>query len=201
MLNVRMFMGQSLSRRRRGHRQIASFLFGAVPSSNRGVLAGPTPSAQTASGPEPIDQAALPSLVDTTIKELLIPRRHGSLAYTSSDFSTASGTTQLNITNPPSADTYFRIASSTKTMTAAVIMSWHRKANSVSTMRHPSMSRACQTATPSTPRVYYSLATRWISCFIEEGEGVCFGSAHPRAARDLGILLVRSAFTHKLQAI
>jgi hypothetical protein len=26
MLNVRTFMGQSLSRRRRGHRQIASFL-------------------------------------------------------------------------------------------------------------------------------------------------------------------------------
>ena len=32
---------------------------------------------------------------------------------------------------------------------------------------------------------------------LKKGEGVCFGRAHPRAARDLGILLVRSAFTHK----
>jgi hypothetical protein len=32
---------------------------------------------------------------------------------------------------------------------------------------------------------------------LNKGEGVCFGRAHPRAARDLGILLVRSAFTHK----
>ena len=38
------------------------------------------------------------------------------------DFIAASGTTQLNTTNPPSADTYFRIASNTKTLTAAVIM-------------------------------------------------------------------------------
>lgn len=30
---------------------------------------------------------------------------------------------------------------------------------------------------------------------LNEGEGACFGCAHPRAARDLGILLVRSAFT------
>jgi hypothetical protein len=30
MLNVRAFLGRSLSRRRRGHRQIASFLVGAA---------------------------------------------------------------------------------------------------------------------------------------------------------------------------
>lgn len=55
--------------------------------------AGPSPSAQTASGLKPIDLAALQSLVDTTIKELLIPQRRGSLAHTSSAFSTPSGTT------------------------------------------------------------------------------------------------------------
>ena len=38
------------------------------------------------------------------------------------DFTAASGTTQLNTKNPPRADTHFRIASNTKTMTAAVIM-------------------------------------------------------------------------------
>jgi hypothetical protein len=72
MLNVRTFMGQSLSRRRRGHRRIASFLVGTAL-----LIAGcstvPTPSTPTASGLKPIDQAALQSLVDTTIKELLVP--------------------------------------------------------------------------------------------------------------------------------
>jgi D-alanyl-D-alanine carboxypeptidase len=38
------------------------------------------------------------------------------------DFTAASGTTQLNTTSPPRADTDFKIASNTKTMTAAVIM-------------------------------------------------------------------------------
>src|SRR6266446_1050382 len=67
---VRTFMGQSLSRRRHGHRQIASFLIGAAL-----LIAGCSivPSTQTASALKPIDQVPLQSLVDTTIKELLIP--------------------------------------------------------------------------------------------------------------------------------
>src|SRR6266850_3487106 len=114
-------MGQSLSRRRRGHRQIGSLLVGAAL-----LIAGctivTTPSTQTASALKPIDQAALQSLVDTTIKELLIPGAVVLLRTPQGDFTAASGTTQLNTTNPPRADTYFRIASNTKTMTAAVIM-------------------------------------------------------------------------------
>jgi D-alanyl-D-alanine carboxypeptidase len=120
MLNVRTFMGQSLSRRR-GHRRIASFLFAAVLLIAV-CSAVPTPSAQTASGLKSIDQAALQSLADTTIKELLVPGAVVLLRTPQGDFSTASGTTQLNTTNPPRADTYFRIASNTKKMTAAVIM-------------------------------------------------------------------------------
>ena len=121
MLNVRTFMGQSLSRRRRGHRQIASFLVGAALLIAV-CSAVPTPSAQTASGLKPIDQAALQSLVDTTIKELLVPGAVVLLRTPQGDFTAAYGTTQLGTTNPPRADTHFRIASNTKTMTAAVIM-------------------------------------------------------------------------------
>jgi len=71
---------------------------------------------------KPIDQAALKSLVDKTVKELLIPGAVVLLRTPQGDFTAASGTTQLNTTNPPRADTYFRIASNTQTMTAAVIM-------------------------------------------------------------------------------
>ena len=118
---VRTFMGQSLSRRRRGHRQIASFLVGAAL-----LIAGcsivATPSTQTASALKPIDQAALQSLVDRTIKELLIPGAVVLLRTPQGDFTAAYGTTQLGTTSPPRADTHFRIASNTKTMTAAVIL-------------------------------------------------------------------------------
>jgi D-alanyl-D-alanine carboxypeptidase len=71
---------------------------------------------------KPIDQAALQTMVDTTAKELLIPGAVVLLRTPQGDFTAASGTTQLNTKNPPRADTYFRIASNTKTMTAAVIM-------------------------------------------------------------------------------
>src|SRR5262247_1884408 len=114
-------MGQSLSRRRRGHRQNANFLVGAALLI-AGCSIAATPSTQTASALKPIDQAALQSLVDTTIKELLIPGAVVLLRTPQGDFTAASGTTQLNTTKPPRADTHFRIASNTKTMTAAVIM-------------------------------------------------------------------------------
>jgi D-alanyl-D-alanine carboxypeptidase len=71
---------------------------------------------------KPIDQAALQTMVDTTAKELLIPGAMVLLRTPQGDFTAASGTTQRNTKNPPCADTYFRIASNTKTMTAAVIM-------------------------------------------------------------------------------
>src|SRR5262245_55173238 len=80
----------------------------------------PGPSAGT-SGLKQIDQAALQSMVDATTKELLVPGAVVLLRTPQGDFTVGSGTTQLNTTNPPRADTYFRIASNTKTMTSAVI--------------------------------------------------------------------------------
>jgi D-alanyl-D-alanine carboxypeptidase len=113
--------GQSLSRRRRGHRQIASFLVGAAL-----LIAGcsivATPSTQTASALKPIDQTALQAMVDTTAQELLIPGAVVLLRTPQGDFTAATGTTELGTRNRPGSDTHFRIASNTKTMTAAVLL-------------------------------------------------------------------------------
>ena len=77
------------------------------------------------SGPsalKPIDEAALQTMVDTTAKELLIPGAVVLLRTPQGEFTVTYGTTLLGATSPPRADTHFRIASNTKTMTAAVIV-------------------------------------------------------------------------------
>jgi D-alanyl-D-alanine carboxypeptidase len=71
---------------------------------------------------KPIDQAALQTMVDATAKELLIPGAVVLLRTPQGDFTVTYGTTLIGAISPPRADTHFRIASNTKTMTAAVIM-------------------------------------------------------------------------------
>src|SRR6476620_8234191 len=77
---------------------------------------------QRASALKPIDQAALRTMVETTAKELLIPGAVVLLRTPQGDFTATYGTTLLGAESSPRADTHFRIASNTKTMTAAVIM-------------------------------------------------------------------------------
>jgi D-alanyl-D-alanine carboxypeptidase len=71
---------------------------------------------------KPIDQLSLQSMVITTVKELLVPGAVVLLRTPQGEFTVNCGTTQLGTTTPPRADTHFRIASNTKTMTAAIIM-------------------------------------------------------------------------------
>ena len=82
------------------------------------------PPASTAGSPalKPIDQAALQATVDTAVRELLVPGAVVVLRTPQGEFTVTSGTTTLGATIPPRADTHFRIASNTKTMTAAVIV-------------------------------------------------------------------------------
>jgi D-alanyl-D-alanine carboxypeptidase len=61
-------------------------------------------------------------MVNKTAKELLIPGAVVLLRTPQGEFTVTYGTTVLGATRPPSTDTYFRIASNTKTMTAAIIM-------------------------------------------------------------------------------
>src|SRR2546423_2638759 len=77
---------------------------------------------QQESALKPIDQAALQTLVDTTARELLVPGAVVLLRTPQGEFTVSYGTTLLGANSPPSADTHFRIASNTKTMTAAVIV-------------------------------------------------------------------------------
>src|SRR5438552_15094544 len=77
---------------------------------------------QQESALKPIDQAALQTLMDTTAKELIIPGALILLRTPQGEFTVSYGTTLLDATSPPGADTHFGIASNTKTMTAAVIV-------------------------------------------------------------------------------
>ena len=88
-----------------------------LPSTTESSTAG-----ATTSGLKPIDQAALQVLVDTTIKDQLVPGAVVVLQTPQGDFTVASGTTERGVQSPPDADTHFRIASNTKTMTAAVVL-------------------------------------------------------------------------------
>jgi D-alanyl-D-alanine carboxypeptidase len=71
---------------------------------------------------KPIDPAALQAAVQATAKELMVPGAMVLLHTPEGNFVFGNGTTELGGTIPPRADTYFRIASNTKTMTAAVIV-------------------------------------------------------------------------------
>jgi D-alanyl-D-alanine carboxypeptidase len=71
---------------------------------------------------KPIDLAALQATVDATAKEILIPGAVVLLRTPQGEFAVTYGTTLLGEKSPPRPDTYFRAASNTKTMTAAVIL-------------------------------------------------------------------------------
>lgn len=69
-----------------------------------------------------IDKSALAAVLDATMRQLMVPGAVVLLQTPQGNFTFTPGTTVLGRAIAPSADTYFRIASNTKTMTAAVIM-------------------------------------------------------------------------------
>lgn len=83
-----------------------------------------TGSAMAASMPalKSIDLAALQATVEGLAKELMLPGAMVLLKTPQGNLVFGYGTTELGATNPPRADTHFRAASNTKTMTAAVIV-------------------------------------------------------------------------------
>ena len=86
------------------------------------IVAGGGGTTRGSSALKPISQSALQSMLDTTARELLIPGAVVLLRTPQGEFTATYGTTQLGTKIPPTTDTYFRIASNTKTMTAAVIV-------------------------------------------------------------------------------
>lgn len=69
-----------------------------------------------------IDPQALQAVVDKLADDLMVPGAVVLLQTPQGRFIAAAGTTELGAQTPPSADTHFRIASNTKTMTAALIV-------------------------------------------------------------------------------
>ena len=79
-------------------------------------------SATSATNLKPLDPVALRATVEAVAKELMLPGAMVLLRTPQGDFAFGYGATELGGTTPPRADTHFRAASNTKTMTAAVIM-------------------------------------------------------------------------------
>jgi D-alanyl-D-alanine carboxypeptidase len=79
-------------------------------------------TAASATNLKPFDPIALRGTVEATAKELLLPGAMVLLRTPQGEFVFGYGATVLGGTTPPRADTHFRIASKTKTMTAAVIV-------------------------------------------------------------------------------
>lgn len=82
----------------------------------------PSPAPSAAGALKPINQAALQAMLNTMARKLLIPGAVILLRTPQGDFAVTYGTTRLGATHRPTTATYFRIASNTKTMTAAIIV-------------------------------------------------------------------------------
>ena len=81
-----------------------------------------TGSPSASSALKRIDPAALQAVVDVAAKKMLVPGAFVEIRTPQGKFNATVGTTELGKQTPPAADTHFRIASNTKTMTAAVIV-------------------------------------------------------------------------------
>jgi D-alanyl-D-alanine carboxypeptidase len=79
-------------------------------------------TAASATNLKPFDPVALRKTVEATAKGLLLPGTMVLLRTPQGEFVFGYGATELGGSTPPRADTHFRIASNTKTMTAAVIV-------------------------------------------------------------------------------
>lgn len=88
----------------------------ATPAATAGAAPSPAPSAL-----KPIDPAAFQATVDRAAKKLMVPGAMVLLRTPQGTFHAAVGTTERGTAKPPDSGTSFRIASNTKTMTAALI--------------------------------------------------------------------------------
>lgn len=82
----------------------------------------PSCATKTEQALKTIDPTAFQTVVADAAKELMVPGALVLLRTPQGDFTAAYGTTDLGKQIPPTADTHFRIASNTKTMTAALIV-------------------------------------------------------------------------------
>jgi D-alanyl-D-alanine carboxypeptidase len=94
----------------------------SVPVAVAAAFAASAALAEDAAGLKPIDPAALEAGVGALAEELMLPGAMVLLSTPQGDVVFGYGTTERGAANPPRADTHFRAASNTKTMTAAAIV-------------------------------------------------------------------------------
>jgi D-alanyl-D-alanine carboxypeptidase len=94
----------------------------AEPTSSSSATTIATTSAPKPSALKTIDPKAFQATVERLAKELMVPGALVLLRTPQGDFTASVGTTVLGAQTPPAAGTHFRIASNTKTMTAALIV-------------------------------------------------------------------------------
>jgi D-alanyl-D-alanine carboxypeptidase len=114
--------------------QVASFAMcvglvvaGCASSSQSTTAESETTTTTTTTGApnpalRPIDPAAFQSVVEKAAKDLDVPGAVVVLRTPQGDYRATVGTTELGAQTPPTADTHFRIASNTKTLTSALIV-------------------------------------------------------------------------------
>ncbi|MFD3328786.1 serine hydrolase domain-containing protein [Streptomyces sp. NPDC058701] len=97
----------------------------ATPAATAGASApAPTPApapAPTPSALRPIDPAAFQSAVEKAAAELMVPGAVVLLRTPQGTFRAITGTAERGTSRPPTIADHFRIASNTKTMTAALV--------------------------------------------------------------------------------
>jgi D-alanyl-D-alanine carboxypeptidase len=91
------------------------------------LIAGCSPTAEKSAAPtgsalKVIDPQELRAIVDAAVKKMKVPGAMVLVRTPQGTFDVAVGTTELGASTPPGASTHFRIASNTKTMTAALIV-------------------------------------------------------------------------------
>ena len=94
-------------------------------SSTTTAVSGTTATAgppSSAAALKPIDQAALQSVIEKAARDMQVPGAVVAIHTPQGSYTAAVGTTEMDKTTPPDANTHFRIASNSKTMTAALIV-------------------------------------------------------------------------------
>jgi D-alanyl-D-alanine carboxypeptidase len=128
-------MGASERRRRCGRPQMARIagitacaaiaMVGCTSAPSTTTRSGTTTTAGIAPASpalKPIDQTALQTAVEKAAKEMLVPGAVVVIRTPQGRYTAAVGTTKLDKRSSPDSGTHFRIASNSKTMTAALIV-------------------------------------------------------------------------------
>jgi D-alanyl-D-alanine carboxypeptidase len=105
---------------------IVALVAGCSSTTETATVSSTTTTATSAAPPasalKTIDPNAFQAVVDAAAKKLMVPGAMVLLRTPQGNFTAAVGTTELGTQTPPAANTHFRIASNTKTMTAALIV-------------------------------------------------------------------------------